>query len=139
MWIKSYSITTKKVTKEQIWKLFEDVNNWHTWDEGIEFAKIEGKFEAGNHFILRPKGGPNVKVELLETVKNRMFSDVTRFPLARMYDQHLFEETKDGLKITNTITVKGLLGFLWIKLVAQNIVDSLPKDVAKQIETASKL
>jgi len=139
MWTKSYSITTKKVTKEQIWKLFEDVNNWHTWDEGIEFAKIEGKFEAGNHFILRPKGGPNVKVELLETVKNRMFSDVTGFPLARMYDEHLFEETKDGLKITNTITVKGLLGFLWIKLVAQNIVDSLPKDVAKQIETASKL
>ncbi|BDA77380.1 hypothetical protein LPTSP3_g03100 [Leptospira kobayashii] len=139
MWTKSYSIITEKVTKEQIWKLFEDVNNWHTWDEGIEFAKLEGKFEAGNHFILRPKGGPNVKVELLETVKNERFSDVTRFPLAQMYDEHLFEETENGLRITNTISVKGILGFLWIKLVAQNIVDSLPKDVAKQVETASKL
>ncbi len=36
MWTKSHSILTTDVTKEQMWKLFADVNNWHTWDEGIE-------------------------------------------------------------------------------------------------------
>ncbi len=41
MWQKSHSITTKKATKEQMWKLFADVNNWHTWDDGIEFARME--------------------------------------------------------------------------------------------------
>lgn len=56
MWTKSHSIVTKEVTKEQMWKLFADVNNWHTWDEGIEFAKMEGEFEKGNFFTLRPKG-----------------------------------------------------------------------------------
>ncbi len=138
MWVKSYSIVTKKVTKEQMWKLFADVNNWHTWDHGIESAKLEGKFEKGNHFILRPKGGPNVKVELLETVENHKFLDVTKFPLAQMYDEHLFEQTKAGLKITNTITMKGLLGFLWVKIVAQKIADALPFDMQEQINTASK-
>jgi hypothetical protein len=93
MWTKSHSVVTNEVTKEQIWKLFADVNNWHTWDEGIEFAKLEGKFEKGNFFILRPKGEPNVKVKLLETVENKMFLDVTNFPLAKMYDEHIFEET----------------------------------------------
>ncbi|CAI2768683.1 SRPBCC family protein [Flavobacterium collinsii] len=139
MWTKSHSMVTKEVTKEQIWKLFADVNNWHTWDDGIEFAKLEGKFEKGNYFILRPKGGPNVKVELLETIENKSFLDLTKFPLARMYDSHLFEDTGDGLKITNTITVKGILSFLWIKIVAQKIVDTLPEDMKKQIEAASKL
>jgi len=139
MWTKSYSITTKDATKEQMWKLFADVNNWHTWDEGIESAKLEGAFEKGNHFMLKPKGGPTVKVELLETVKNKSFLDVTRFPLASMYDNHRFEETPDGLKITNTISVKGILAFVWIKLVAQKIVSALPADVKKQIETAGKL
>jgi hypothetical protein len=139
MWTKSHSIVTKEVTKEQMWKLFADVNNWHTWDNGIEFAKLEGKFEKGNYFTLRPKGGPNVKVELLETVENISFLDVTKFPLAKMYDNHTFEETKDGLKITNTITVKGILGFLWIKIVAQKIVDALPTDMKEQIKAASKL
>ena len=139
MWTRSYSIVTKEVTKEQMWKLFANVNNWHTWDNGIEFAKIEGKFEKGNHFMLRPKGGPNVKVELLETIENKNFLDVTKFPLAKMYDNHSFEETKDGLKITNTISVKGLLSFLWVKIVAKNIADALPTDMQEQIKVASKL
>jgi hypothetical protein len=139
MWTKSHSIITKAATKEQLWKLFADVNQWHTWDEGIEYAKLDGKFEKGNHFILRPKGGPNVKVELLETVENKMFLDVTKFPLAKMYDEHLFEETSEGLKITNTITVKGILGFLWVQLVAKKIADALPTDMQHQIKTASKL
>lgn len=139
MWSKSHSVTTKSATKEQMWNLFADVNNWHTWDTGIEYAKLEGKFEKGNHFLLRPKGGPNVKVELLEVLENKRFLDVTNFPLAKMYDEHLFEETPDGLKIINTITVKGLLGFLWVKLVAKKIVDNLPIDVQEQIKAASKL
>ena len=52
MWTKSHSVVTKEVTKEQMWKLFSDVNNWHTWDKGCEFAKMAGKFEKGNHFTL---------------------------------------------------------------------------------------
>ena len=139
MWTRTYSITTKEITKEQIWKLFADVNNWHSWDEGTEYAKISGKFEQGNFFVLKPKGGPEVKVTLLKTIENKMFLDVTKFPLAKMYDEHLFEETSDGLKITNTITVKGLLSFLWVKLVAKNIVNSLPKDVENQIKSAKQL
>ena len=139
MWTKSHSIVTEEVTKEQMWKLFADVNNWHIWDEGIEFAKMEGEFEKGNFFTLRPKGGPNVKVELLETVENKSFLDVTKFPLAKMFDNHTFEETPQGLKITNTISVTGVLGFLWRKIVAQKIVDSLPNDMQTQIKAASKL
>jgi hypothetical protein len=139
MWTKSHSIVTKEVTKEQMWKLFADVNNWYNWDKGIEFAKLEGKFEKGNFFILRPKGGPDVKVELLETIENNSFLDVTKFPLAKMYDSHTFEETNDGLKITNTISMKGLLGFFWVKIVAQKIADALPTDMQEQIKAATKL
>ncbi|MDB5089831.1 MAG: polyketide cyclase, partial [Mucilaginibacter sp.] len=39
MWTKSYSVTTRDVTKEQMWKLFADVNNWPSWDEGIELTE----------------------------------------------------------------------------------------------------
>jgi hypothetical protein len=35
--------------------------------------------------------------------------------------------------------VVGPLGFLWRKLVAQKIVDSLPQDMITQIEAAKKL
>ena len=139
MWKRTYSTVTKEITGQQLWKLFADVNNWHTWDKGIEFARLEGRFEKGNFFMLRPKGGPTVKIELIETIINRKFTDVTRFPLAKMTDEHLFEETKDGLRITNTIFVEGILSFLWIRLVANKIVQSLPEDIRTQIKAASKL
>ncbi|WP_259069109.1 SRPBCC family protein [Mucilaginibacter sp. X4EP1] len=139
MWKRTYSTVTTEVTKEQLWKLFADVNNWQIWDTNIEFAKIDGKFEAGNHFMLRPKGGPTVKIDLTETIENNKYIDVTHFPLAKMYDEHLFEDTPEGTKITNTIWVTGLLSFIWIKLVVQKIVDDTPADMQKQIAAAKKL
>ncbi|MDR1182136.1 MAG: SRPBCC family protein [Bacteroidales bacterium] len=136
MWSKSHSIVTKEVTKEQMWKLFADVNNWHTWDKGIEFARLEGKFEVGNFITLRPQGGPDVKMELPVVIENERFLSIAKFPLAKMYDDHLFEETNGGLKITITITVKGLLSFLWVKLVARKNAEALPADMQEQIKAA---
>jgi len=139
MWTKSHSVVTREATKEQMWKLFADVNNWHHWDKGIEYAKMEGKFEKGNHFELKPKGGPKVKIELVETIENRKFVDLTKFPLAKMYGEHTFEETPAGLKITTTMKVEGILSFLWVKLVAKNIADGLKEEMPEQVKFAITL
>jgi len=139
MWSQSHTLITKEATKEQMWKLFADVNNWHTWDDGIEYAKLEGKFEKGNHFLLKPKKGPKIKIELYETIPNRKFVDLTHFPLAKMYGEHTFEDTPEGLKLTVTMTVSGLLGFLWKKIVAQDIVNNLPEEMQNQVRVAGKL
>jgi hypothetical protein len=139
MWSKSHSIVTKDVTKEQMWKLFSDVNNWKSWDESIESASLEGKFEKGNYFNFQPKGGPKMKIKILEAIENKNFTDLTTFPLAKMYGEHLFEETPDGLKLTTTMKVEGILSFLWVKIVAQKIIDTLPEDMQIQIKVASKL
>jgi len=139
MWKKSHSVVTKAVTAEQLWKLFTDVNTWHIHDTGIEYAKLEGKFEKGNHFILKPKGGPKVKVHLTEVIKNKKYTDVTKFPLAKMIDEHLLEETPNGLKLTNILYVKGILSFLWVKLVAKKIAENMPSDMEQQIKRAQTL
>jgi len=139
MWSKSHSLVTHAVTKEQLWKLFADVNSWHTWDEGIEYARLDGKFEKGNHFLLKPKKGPKVKIELVETIENKKFVDLTKFPLAKMYGEHTFEETPNGLKITTTMKVEGALGFLWRKIVAEDIANALPVEMEQQVQIASKL
>lgn len=80
-----------------------------------------------------------MKIGLIETVPNHKFVDCTAFPLAKMYGEHVFEETPQGLKITTTMKVEGLLGFLWRKIVAQGIVDALPEEMENQVATAAQL
>lgn len=137
MWEKTYSTTTKAVSAAQMWRLFADVNNWHHWDTQIEYAQLSGEFERGNHFFIKVKKGPKVKIEIIETEPNRKFVDLTKFPGARMTGEHRFEESKEGLKITTTMRVTGPLGFLWRKIVAQDIVASLPEETARQITAAA--
>jgi hypothetical protein len=137
MWEKTYSITTKSVSAAQMWRLFADVNNWHRWDTQIEYAQMQGEFVQGNHFFIKVKKGPKVKIRLIETEKNCRFVDLTKFPGARMTGEHRFEESKEGLKITTTMRVTGPLGFLWRRLVAQDIVATLPEETTRQIAAAA--
>lgn len=139
MWTRSHTMVTNEVTQEQLWKLFANVNQWHTWDKGVEYARMDGKFEKGNHFLLKPRNGPKVKIELVETIENKRFTDLTRFPLAKMYGDHVFENTPEGLRITTTMTVEGPLGFLWRKLVAADIVKALPDEMKEQVRVAATL
>jgi len=139
MWTRTHTVFTKNVTKEQLWKLFANVNDWDKWDPGIEYARLEGQFKKGNTFLLKLKNGPKVRIELHEVIENRKFIDLTRFPLAKMYGEHTFDETPEGLKVTTTMTVSGPLGFLWRKIVAEDIVKGLPDEMTRQVEYASKL
>lgn len=135
----TYSHTTKEITQEQIWKLISNVNNWKNWDKTIENAELHGEFKNGTFFTLRPKGGPNVKIQLVDVKPNSYFKDLTRFPLAKMYGEHFYENTPEGLKMTITMTISGFLAFLWNKIVMQDIVNHLAEDIKTQIHEAKKL
>lgn len=47
---KNYTITTKEITQEQIWKLMSNVNEWKNWDKSVENAELHGDFKTGEFF-----------------------------------------------------------------------------------------
>ena len=138
MWQKSFEKTYTGVTKEMIWSLWSDINGWSQWDQDLDLTELKGPFVKGAHFILKPKGGPRVKIEITEVTPFFSFTDVTRFPLAEMEDIHELEEVPNGVRIKNTTTVKGLLSWLWIKLVAQGVADGVPKQTDSLVDFARK-
>jgi len=129
MWKKTYSTIIKNVQKDDVWRVWTDVNNWPTWHNDLEYCKINGAFEKGNHFILKPKGASAIKIILTDINPGHSFTDCTNFFGAKMYDTHTIEETKDGLLLTNTLIVTGPLKWIWIKLVAQNVASTVPNDM----------
>lgn len=136
MWTRTYSKIFKDVKKEDIWRIWTDINNWPKWHGDLDYCKFEGKFIAGNHFMLKPKGMKAVKIVLTEVTTGQSFTDCTKFPGAKMYDTHSLEETSEGLKLSNTMVVTGPLKWLWIMLVAKNVADTIPDKTEALIRLA---
>jgi hypothetical protein len=129
MWTKTHSKIYPGIKKEDIWRIWTDVNHWPAWHGDLDYCKMDGAFAVGNHFMLKPKGAPAVKIKLIEIEEDRKFTDCTAFVGAKMYDTHALEETTEGLRLTNTLVVTGWLKFLWIKLVAQHVADTVPQEM----------
>jgi hypothetical protein len=138
MWKRVHSKTFTGVKKETVWKILTDINNWHQWHHDLEYCKLEGPFEVGNHFMLKPKTMSAVKIMLTEINHGSSFTDCTTFFGAKMYDTHALEQTPEGLKLTNTLVVTGPLRWLWIKLVAQQVADGIADETENLIALARK-
>jgi hypothetical protein len=125
MWKAQFEKVYPGVTKEAVWSAWVDVNNWNRWDKELEFTRLETAFEKGATFKLKSKGGPEVAIELIDVVPHVRFTDITRFPLATMYDSHELEDSRDGLTVKSTIWVEGPLRWIWRKIVAQGVADGV--------------
>ena len=136
MWVKSYNKIYQGIKKEEIWRIWADVNNWPKWDNELEYCKMVNKFTESNQFILKPKGGPKVTITLSEVKPNEKFTDYCKFFGATMYDAHYLEETPEGLRIGSKITVTGPLSFIWVNLVAKNVANSVPKQMDALVNLA---
>jgi hypothetical protein len=51
-------------TPAQIWRVWEDVETWKSWDEEIEFSRLKGPFEAGTTGCLKMHNSPILKTEI---------------------------------------------------------------------------
>jgi len=133
-WSQSYSEKVAGMKAEEIWKVWADINHWNTWQNDIEYAKLEGGFKAGNTFILKPKGVSEVTIELLNVEPNKQFIDLTRFPLAKMYGKHEFIQHGNELEIKTTMSIEGYLGFLWRKIVAEDVANGMQEQTGNLIK-----
>jgi hypothetical protein len=138
MWIRSFSKIYTGVSKERIWAVWTDVNNWPRWHGDLDYCKLSGPFAVGNHFMLKPKGAPAVKVTLTDVVVDQEFTDCTNFVGAKMYDTHKIEESEEGLCLSNELVVTGPLKWLWILLVAKKVADSVPQELDALVDLARR-
>lgn len=134
MWTRAHSKFYPNVSPQAIWREWVDINRWHEWHGDLEYCRLEGEFEVGNHFMLKPKGAPAVKIVLTEINPLKDFTDCTLFFGAKMYDTHSMTVRDGGVELSNKLVVTGPLKWLWIKLVAQNVADTVTDEMDALIE-----
>jgi len=138
MWTHTYSKTVPEVGAARLWKAWTDVDQWKTWQDDIELARLEGPFQDGSTIHFKPKGGPTLRLALQDVRPGLAFTDVTRFPLARMYDVHELVERGGAVEVRTTLRLEGPLAFLWRRLVAGGIAKGLPDQTDRLIERARR-
>ena len=125
------------ITKEAIYALWSDINNWHKFNHGIKYARLEGGFLEGESFVLGLENAKEVTIKLHKIEPFKSFTDLTTFPLAKMYGEHEIIEKDNGkLELKATIKIEGLLSFLWKKIVANDVAAKLGDDMDSLIELA---
>ena len=138
MWSTTYSHRVSGVSSQRVWDVWTDVEQWPSWQDDVEHARLEGRFEPGSVIRFKPKRGPQVRIELTDVQPATRFVDVTRFPLARMVDSHELIETDRELEIRNTLTMEGPLAFVWRKLVGEGVGKSVPEQTRRLVEQARR-
>ena len=136
MWQDQYETTTD-VPAEKLFRVISDVNNWNKWDDGLEFTKIEYVAKPGAPFLLKPKGGPNVKMTIDE-IKPYRLVDTAHLFLAKMRTSHEYVQSGDKTAIRFSVEVWGPLGFFWRKIVAENQIKEAATETAALITYARK-
>ncbi|NQY42154.1 MAG: hypothetical protein HRT87_02270 [Legionellales bacterium] len=139
MWTKTHRKFYHGVSSKYVWQILIDINNWPNWHNDLSYCKLEGEFKVGNYFVLKPKNAPPVKILLTEINEGKSFTDCTNFFGAKMFDTHTIEEKEGGIILTNKLVVTGIFKWLWIKLVAQNIADTVLNEMDTLVNLAKDI
>lgn len=136
MFTHTYRIKTQAVELADLWRVWADVNQWAVWQSDVAYVQLETAFETGGHFIFKPNGAPKLKLGLTYVSPERSFTDMTRFIGAQLLGTHEFIQHEDGVEIIISLSLSGILSGLWLHLVVNDIVKSLPAQTEALIARA---
>lgn len=126
-------------SKEMIWSIWEDVENWNSWDHGLEFSTLDGPFKTGTTGTLKPKGGPVIKTTLTKVDPMNAFVDEAKLPLTTILMYHKIEEGNDNLKITNRVEMYGFFAPFYAILLGRDLKKNLPTEMRAMIKKAESM
>ncbi len=112
---------------EQIFQLYEQVNQWHLWDSEIQFASIDGAFEVGTIGKLKPKKGPEAKIEIVEITRPKSFTVISKLPLCVMTFEHHLVSKDRATEVIHSVSFTGAMSFLFGRLIGAGIKKGLPE------------
>jgi hypothetical protein len=130
-----HTVVTTAPAKE-IWNLWQDVPNWNSWDHEIEYSRLDGPFETGTTGILKPKGGPKVKMQLTRVEPMHLFQDVANLPLATILVTHTLREIEGKTEVTHQIKMEGPLAFFFAFVIGRKMKKGLPGAMQALIKQA---
>lgn len=128
-----------KASPDQVWRVWEDVENWKSWDHGIEYSTLDGPFAEGSCGELKPKEGPLVKTRLTHVDPMNAFVDEAKLPLTRIIVHHSLVVDEGVTRVTHRIEMQGVLAFFFAIVIGRTMKENLPHEMAAMVKRAEQL
>lgn len=115
----------------RIFRIWQDVANWHTWDPDTRSASLDGPFAVGSRGRLTPTKGASVAMVLTSVVPDRSFTVESRIPLFHMVFEHALQPGgSTTTEVLHRVRFFGLLAPLIGRLIARQLQVGLPRTLA---------
>jgi len=127
------------VTREQVWELWADVPNRTRWDEGLEYARLDGPFREGSTGEVKLEGQPARRFLITRCEPMEGYTDRFFLPLGGKMDwHHTISETEGGLEVMFAIEVSGPTALILAPIMKNILRDKLPPTVDKLVRLAEE-
>jgi len=127
MWSTSSTFDAPGLTPAEVWSAaYADASAWPAWNDALASAEMLGPFSAGSQARVRFRTGLRLRFTLVEVEPERVFTDESRLPGARMGHRHELEPTADGVRLVNTIYIRGPLAGVWALVLGPQAKKGLP-------------
>ena len=109
-----------------LFRIYEDVANWHTWDPDTKRAFLDGPLQLGSKGKLTPTKGNTVPIRVTEVTRDRSFTVESKIPLLRMVFEHELKPMAGGTEVVHRVTLSGPLLLILGRMLTRQIDTGLP-------------
>ncbi len=125
-----------KAAPEQIWKLWEDVENWKTWDREIELSRIDGPFQTGVTGSTKFVGTPVLKTLLRQVVPMELVVQEASVLSAKVVSYQSMRRVGDMTEVTFEVEIEGPLSFVYKCMLESFIKKKIPIEMEEMLKRA---
>lgn len=111
---------------ETVFRIYEDVQNWHTWDPDTKQASLDGPFRVGSRGRLTPPKGMAVPMLLTRVEPGKCFTVESKIPLFRMLFEHELVPLGGKTEVIHRVTFAGLLSVVLGPMLSKQLNAGLP-------------
>jgi len=127
MWSTSSTFDAPGLTAAEVWsRAYADASAWPVWNDALASASLDEPFQIGSRARVRFRTGLRLRFMLTEVEPERVFTDESRLPGARIGHRHELQPTADGVRLVNTIYIRGPLARLWAPILGAQAKNGLP-------------
>lgn len=120
----------------QIWRIWQDVENWKTWDQEIEFSRINGPFQTGTTGSSKFVGTPPFKTLLTQVEPYQLVVQEAYLCFAKVISYQSMTHNAGKTEVTFQVEIRGPLSIFYACMVGRFIKKKIPPEMEAMLKRA---